>query len=88
MQSVTYADLAAAMLGVAVLLRDEYGVVKGDRVALLAHNSVAYLAVSFGAMCLGSVTIRTLARPSIRPGMRNAVRLYGLIDKPTSQNAC
>ena len=36
----------------------------------------------------GSVTIRTLARPSIRPGMRNAVRLYGLIDKPTSQNAC
>ena len=38
--------------------------------------------------CHGSVTIRTLARPSIRPGMRNAVRLYGLIDKPTSQNAC
>lgn len=53
----TYADLVASMLGAAAFLSDACGVVAGSRVALLAQNSMAYLAVSLGAMCAGGVSL-------------------------------
>ena len=54
--TVSFTDLAAMMLGAGVFLRG-CGVVVGARVAMLAHNSVAYIAMSLGAMALGSVSV-------------------------------
>ena len=45
------------MLSAALWLRDGMGIVNGDYVAMLAGNSLAYLAISFGAMCNGAVSI-------------------------------
>ena len=56
-QSVTYEELAVRMLGAAAYLRDECGLVPSGRVALLAHNSIAYLALSLGTMCAGGAAL-------------------------------
>ena len=36
-------------------LRDEYGVEKGDRVSILAHNSVAYVDLFYGLAKIGAI---------------------------------
>ena len=56
-QTVSYSDLAGLMLGAADFLHRDCAVVAGDRVALLAHNSIAFLAVSLGAMVLGGTSL-------------------------------
>lgn len=55
--SVSFRELADCMLAGAMWLRVGASVRRGDRVAMLAPNSVAYLALSFGAMCLGAVSL-------------------------------
>ena len=45
------------MLAAATFLEEVCGVVSGDHVALLAHNSVAYLCMALGAMTLGAITV-------------------------------
>ena len=56
-ETTTYADLAAAMCAAAQFLSSECSLKIGGRVALLAHNSVAYLAVSLGTMSIGGVAV-------------------------------
>ena len=56
-QSTTYSELVAAMLGAAAFLRDECKLQPAERIALLAHNSVAYLSMTLGTMCLGGVAL-------------------------------
>ena len=56
-QTVTYAELAALVLTTAQRLREEHDVKAGDYAAMLAHNSVTYLGVSFGVMTLGGVSL-------------------------------
>ncbi len=51
----SYADLNARANRAAHLLRERYGVQKGDRVAILAQNSIAYVDLLFGLMKLGAV---------------------------------
>jgi fatty-acyl-CoA synthase len=51
----TYAELNARANRAANFLRDELGVRKGDRVSILAHNSVAYLDLLYGLAKIGAV---------------------------------
>ena len=63
--SVSYAELADSMITAALWLCDGPSQVRaGDYVALLAHNSVAYLAFSLGAMSLGAVSVNLNWRQS------------------------
>ncbi|MBP7692521.1 MAG: long-chain fatty acid--CoA ligase [Anaerolineales bacterium] len=51
----TYAELNARANRAANFLRARYGVQKGDRVALLAHNSVIYLDLLYGLAKIGAI---------------------------------
>jgi fatty-acyl-CoA synthase len=51
----TYADLNARANRAANLMRERLGVQKGDRVSVLAHNSVAYLDLFFGLAKIGAI---------------------------------
>src|SRR5262245_27579281 len=61
---VTYQELEAAAGGVAARLV-ELGVARGDRVALLTHNGVEWVAGFYGALAAGAVAvpINTAADP-------------------------
>jgi fatty-acyl-CoA synthase len=51
----TYADLNQRANRAANFLQEKYGVEKGDRVSILAHNSVAYVDLLFGLGKLGAI---------------------------------
>ncbi|MBK8783908.1 MAG: AMP-binding protein [Anaerolineales bacterium] len=51
----TYAELDQRANRAANFLREKYGVEKGDRVSILAHNSVAYVDLLFGLAKLGAI---------------------------------
>ncbi len=51
----TYADLNARANRLANFLRHRLGVAKGDRVSLLAHNSVVYLDLLYGLAKIGAI---------------------------------
>jgi len=53
---LTYAQVEAAAHRTARLLRD-CGVSQGDRVAILAHNGIEYVAAWFGALALGAIAV-------------------------------
>ena len=60
----TYGEVAAAATAMAAQLV-ELGVAPGDRVALMAHNGLAWVAGFFGALAAGAVAvpINTAADP-------------------------
>ena len=60
------AELADHMLAAAAFLRRECGVVPSDYVALLAHNSIAYLSVTLGAMALGATSLHLNYRQPVQ----------------------
>ena len=51
----TYAELNQRANRAANFLREKYGVEKGDRVSIFAHNSVAYVDLLFGLGKLGAI---------------------------------
>lgn len=51
----TYADLNQRASRAANFLRAKFGVDKGDRVSILAHNSVSYVDLLFGLAKLGAI---------------------------------
>ncbi len=51
----TYADLNTRANQAANLLHDSYGVRKGDRVSILAHNSVIYTDLFYGLAKIGAI---------------------------------
>jgi fatty-acyl-CoA synthase len=51
----TYAELNARANRLANFMRDRLGVAQGDRVALLAHNSVVYLDLLYGLAKIGAI---------------------------------
>jgi len=53
----SFEDMRDCMIAGALWLRGGMSVAKGEYVALLAGNSIAYLAISFGAMSIGAVSI-------------------------------
>jgi fatty-acyl-CoA synthase len=53
----TYGELADEIHKMANFLRKECGVVKGDRVAILALNRVEYIKLFFGASRLGAILV-------------------------------
>ena len=56
-RQVSFCELKEQMLAAAHWLRIACDLVRGDYCALLAHNSVAYLALSLGAMAVGATSI-------------------------------
>ena len=53
----TFADLNARANRLAHFLRDRLGVEKGDRVSILAHNSVAYIDLFYAVGKIGAVLV-------------------------------
>lgn len=51
----SFADLNRRANQLANFMRDELGIEKGDRVAILAHNSVAYLDLFYGLAKIGAI---------------------------------
>ncbi|MBI5842184.1 MAG: long-chain fatty acid--CoA ligase [Chloroflexi bacterium] len=51
----TYAQLNLRANRAANFLREKYGVEKGDRVSILAHNSIAYVDLLFGLGKIGAI---------------------------------
>lgn len=51
----TFAELETRASKAAALLRDQFGVQPGDRVAILAHNSVTYVDLLFGLAKIGAI---------------------------------
>src|SRR5512139_2479440 len=51
----TYAELGQRANRAANLLRQKYGVQKGDRVSILAHNHIAYVDLLFGIGKIGAI---------------------------------
>ena len=54
---VTYKELSDNVCAASILLSSTAGIIAGDRVAFLAHNSVAYVALSLGAMACGATSV-------------------------------
>ncbi len=54
-QCFTYAQLNARANQAANFLREKCGVQKGDRVSILAHNSVIYLDLFYGLGKIGAI---------------------------------
>src|SRR5512134_473276 len=52
----TYAQVAAAAAAVSEQLRG-LGVARGDRVAMLAHNGIEWVAAWFGALAAGAIAV-------------------------------
>ncbi|MCP5094474.1 MAG: long-chain fatty acid--CoA ligase [Chloroflexi bacterium] len=53
----TYPEFHLRASQVAVFLRDEWGIQKGDRVALLAHNSSDYFEILYGCAKIGALLV-------------------------------
>ncbi len=54
---ISFAEHARVVASVAKALRENYGVTKGDRVAILAANSPEWIVSFWGALCLGAVPV-------------------------------
>lgn len=54
---ISFTEHADAVAAVATALRDEYGVEKGDRVALLGANTPEWVIAFWAAQCLGAVAV-------------------------------
>lgn len=54
---MSFAEHADAVAAVATAMRDEYGVGKGDRVALLGANSPEWIVAFWASQCLGAVAV-------------------------------
>ncbi|MFQ5435126.1 MAG: AMP-binding protein, partial [Anaerolineae bacterium] len=53
----TYAEFHLLAGAVAEFLQDIWGIQKGDRVALLAHNSSDYMAIKYGCAKIGAILV-------------------------------
>jgi acyl-CoA synthetase (AMP-forming)/AMP-acid ligase II len=56
-RSFTYASVLDPVAAVAAALHDNYGVDRGDRVAIVAANSAEYALAFWAATCLGAITV-------------------------------
>ena len=56
-KTVTYAEHLRVVASVAKALRDDYGIGKGDRVAILAANCPEWIAVYWATVSLGAVAV-------------------------------
>ena len=56
-RSVTYAEASRIVHRTARLLRDEFGLAAGDRVAVLAPNAVEYVLLFFATQRLGAILV-------------------------------
>ena len=54
---ISYADHARLVWGAARALREEHGLRRGDRLAVLAYNSPDWLISLFGAVCAGGIGV-------------------------------
>ncbi|MBM7459151.1 class I adenylate-forming enzyme family protein [Rhodococcus coprophilus] len=54
---ISFAEHADAVAAVATAMRDEYGIEKGDRVALLGANTPEWVIAFWAAQCLGAVAV-------------------------------
>jgi long-chain acyl-CoA synthetase len=54
---ITYGELAKLVFGAAAALRDDHGLRRGDRLAVLAANSPDWLIALFGAVSVGGIGV-------------------------------
>jgi fatty-acyl-CoA synthase len=63
---LTYRDLNRRARALAALLAADYGIKKGERVAVLAHNAPEYLDALFGVALLGAILVPLNWRLTVR----------------------
>jgi long-chain acyl-CoA synthetase len=71
---ISYAELARLVWGAAGALRDEFGLRKGDRLAVLAYNSPDWLVALFGATSIGGIGV------GLNGWWKSEEIRYGLLD--------
>jgi long-chain acyl-CoA synthetase len=54
---LSFVEFAHRVWGIATALRDDYGLKPGDRVGILAANSIEWLLAAFGTACAGGVVV-------------------------------
>ncbi|UTT48296.1 MULTISPECIES: class I adenylate-forming enzyme family protein [Rhodococcus] len=54
---ISFTEHADAVAALATALRDDYGVRKGDRIAVLAANSPEWIVTFWAAQCLGAIAV-------------------------------
>jgi long-chain acyl-CoA synthetase len=54
---ISYAEFAALAWGAAHRLRDDLGVQPGERVAIVAANSIEWVVAAFATMCAGGIVV-------------------------------
>ncbi|MEU5841636.1 class I adenylate-forming enzyme family protein [Rhodococcus sp. NPDC047139] len=54
---ISFVEHADAVAALATALRDDYGVGKGDRVAILAANTPEWIITFWATQCLGAITV-------------------------------
>lgn len=86
----TYPEFHLRASRVAEFLRDEWGIEKGDRVALLAHNSSDYFEILYGCAKIGAILVCLnwrLAVPELAFIMRDSTPRALIYDPEFSEAA-
>ena len=81
---ITYGELTRHVWGAANALRDEHGLRKGDRVAILAMNSPDWLMALFGATSAGGIAVGMngwWAPEEIEYGLNDSGSRYLVVDE-------
>jgi long-chain acyl-CoA synthetase len=81
---ISYADFSRLVWGAAHALRDEHGLRRGDRLAILSYNSPDWLIALFGATSLGGTAVGLngwWATEEIEYGLNDSGSRYLVVDE-------
>ena len=81
---ISYAEHARLVWGAARALREEHGLRRGDRLAVLAYNSPDWLISLFGAVCAGGIGVGLngwWTREEIAYGLEDSGSRYLVVDE-------
>ncbi len=81
---ISYAEHARRVWGAARALREEHGLRRGDRLAVLAYNSPDWLISLFGAVCAGGIGVGLngwWTRQEIAYGLADSGSRYLVVDE-------
>lgn len=85
---ITFAGHAAQVASLAQVLREEYGIAEGDRVAIAAANSPEWIQVFWATVSIGAVAVGFNAwwtAPELAHGLRNAEPALVVADAKRSE---
>ncbi len=81
---ISYGEFARLVWGTAAALRDDHGLERGDRVAILSYNSPDWLIALFGATSLGAIGVGLngwWTTPEIEYALRDSGSRFLVVDE-------